>query len=347
MTKMYCLPALAFIASTILLGNDSRGQLREAETVDIASAVLNEVMSGPLKGIPASMLVDAKGVAVIPNVIKGSFVIGARHGKGVLVVRDENRNWHAPMFITLTGGNIGWQVGIQATDVILVFKTQRSIDGILSGKLTLGADAAVAAGPLGREATAATDERLKAEIYSYSRSRGLFAGVSFDGSVIQVDHFSDAAYYRSPAPGQPPAVPENAVKFVNQIAAYCRGAAPQAAAAQPQQPTLVPQHSTGGADALRDQLAKVAPALYEMLDPQWGAYLALPGEVFTGKGHPTPEMLNRCLAHFDAVVTDPRYRTLAQRPEFQSTYGLLKHYISARLQASAPLELPPPPADTP
>ena len=162
-----------------------------------AVTVLDEIMAVPGRAIPASMLADAEGVAVIPNVIKGGFVIGARYGNGVLVVK-ENGQWRAPVFIRLAGGNFGWQVGVQATDVILVFKTQRSVQGILSGTFTLGVDAAAAAGPVGRQAAAATDPALKSEIYSYSRSRGIFAGVSLDGSAITIRQDSTNAFYQQP-----------------------------------------------------------------------------------------------------------------------------------------------------
>jgi hypothetical protein len=113
---------------------------------------------------------------------------------GVLLVRDQNGAWHAPVFIELTGGNVGWQVGVQSTDIALVFKTPQSVSGLLDGKFTIGADAAVAAGPVGRQAGAATDSRLNAEIYSYRDSRGLFAGVALDGSVIKVESDRNAAY---------------------------------------------------------------------------------------------------------------------------------------------------------
>jgi hypothetical protein len=292
------------------------------------------------------MMADAQGIAILPNVIKGGFVVGARHGKGVLLVRDENGSWQTPTFISLTGGNIGWQVGLQATDLILVFRTRQSVQGILNGKLTIGADAAAAAGPVGRQAAAATDGRLKAEIYSYSRSRGLFAGVSIDGSVLKVDQFANATYYRSPNSGQPATVPASALQLLDQVAAYCDVSRLPAASLTGQQPALAEEHATRQADAVRNQLAQIAPKLYGLLDQQWGAYLALPAEVFTGDGHPSAEALTHSLAHFDTVAKDPRYRTLAERPEFQSTYGLLKQYISARPQDDNPLQLPPPPVET-
>jgi lipid-binding SYLF domain-containing protein len=325
-------------------------QAQEDASVRASAAVLNEIMGIRLKSIPMSMLANAHGIAIIPNVIKGSFVIGARHGKGVLLVRTEEGNWHAPAFISLTGGNIGWQIGVQATDVILVFKTRKSVDGILSGKLTIGADAAVAAGPVGRAASAATDGRLQAEIYSYSRSRGLFAGVAIDGSVLQVDHFASANYYRRPGPGQPAVVPPAALSLVQQVATYAN---PQTTVDPPEpsqhgivavQPEVVTRHGhLDESDIVRNELAKMAPELYRHLDEQWKAYLALPAEVFSGSGHPSSESLQNSITNFEAVRADAQFRSLTDRPEFQSTYGILRHYVSTLSEQDRPLNLPPPP----
>lgn len=165
------------------------------EKVDLASVILDEIMQIPEKGIPPSLLANAAGIAIIPNVLKVGLVVGGRFGRGVLVLRNAGGGWSDPVFISLTGGSFGWQIGAQSTDVILVFKTARSIQGILNGKFTLGADAAVAAGPVGRNMSGAVDTTLRAEIYSYSRSRGLFAGVSLEGSALQVNDDANAAYY--------------------------------------------------------------------------------------------------------------------------------------------------------
>ena len=204
-------PALVAGLLTLSLAPPAHAQnpSREEATIQAAGTVLDEVMAIPAKGIPRSMLESAEGVAIIPNVIKGGFIIGARYGTGVLVIK-ENGYWRAPVFIRLTGGNLGWQAGVQATDVVLVFKSQRSIQGILSGTFTLGVDAAAAAGPVGREASAATDVSLKSEIYSYSRSRGIFAGVSFDGSALTIDQFANAAYYQQAAAAGAGSVPPSA-----------------------------------------------------------------------------------------------------------------------------------------
>jgi lipid-binding SYLF domain-containing protein len=187
------LPAVALLLS--LVPAPARAESKEASKVESAAAVLEEIMAIPEKGIPPSLLKDAHGIAIIPGLIKVGFVVGGRYGTGVLAVREKDGGWSNPVFVSLAGGSVGWQIGAESTDVVLVFKTGKSIDGIMKGKFTLGADAAVAAGPVGRRAEAATDEKLKAEIFSYSRSRGLFAGVSLEGSALQIDDEADAAFY--------------------------------------------------------------------------------------------------------------------------------------------------------
>jgi lipid-binding SYLF domain-containing protein len=162
-----------------------------------AAGVLKEIMAIPEKGIPPALLSDAYGIAIIPGVIKLGFIVGGRYGTGVLMVRDKGGAWSSPAFVSLAGGGIGWQIGAQSTDIILVFKSRKSIDGLMKGKFTLGADAAVAAGPVGRSMEAATDVKLKSEIYSYSRNRGLFAGISLEGAALQIDDDANARFYAS------------------------------------------------------------------------------------------------------------------------------------------------------
>ena len=186
------------IAALAVSPGPARAGNREAATVDEAADVLSELAAIPARCIPPALMQDAAGVAVIPCMIKAGFVIGGRHGRGVLCVRQPDGSWSSPIFITMTGGSIGWQIGVQATDVVLVFKTRASVERVLQGKgkFTLGADAAVAAGPIGRQAEAATDAQLKAEIYSYSRSRGLFAGVALEGAALLVDDGGNESFYR-------------------------------------------------------------------------------------------------------------------------------------------------------
>jgi lipid-binding SYLF domain-containing protein len=157
--------------------------------------VLKEIMEAPDKSIPSDLLKDAHAIAVIPDMVKAGFIFGGRRGEGLISVKSPDGTWSNPSFITLTGGSVGFQAGVSSTDVILVFRTQRGVDSIVNGKFTLGADAAAAAGPVGRTASASTDSQMKAEIYSYSRSRGLFAGVALDGSALRIDYDANAAIY--------------------------------------------------------------------------------------------------------------------------------------------------------
>lgn len=168
---------------------------KEAARVEAAGEVMAQIMEIPEKQIPPALLAKAQGIAIVPGVIKVGFIVGGQYGNGVLLVRDGAGTWSNPVFVTLASGSVGWQIGAQSTDFVIVFTTRRGIDGIMKGKYTLGADASVAAGPIGRKAQAATDVELKAEIYSYSRSRGLFAGISLEGSALQVDDSANAAYY--------------------------------------------------------------------------------------------------------------------------------------------------------
>lgn len=179
----------------LILAVPGAAATREEERLVIATDVLGQLLRIPEQAVPPSLLSRAYAVAVIPNVVKFGFGVGARRGKGVVVVRRDDGTWSNPAFITITGGSIGWQIGAQSTDVILVFKSRRGVDGIASGKLTLGADASVAAGPVGRHTAVATDIQFEAEVYSYSRSRGLFAGVALEGSGVTMDDKANAAFY--------------------------------------------------------------------------------------------------------------------------------------------------------
>jgi lipid-binding SYLF domain-containing protein len=175
------------------------GAHEEARLIE-ASGVLEELFAQRDTSIPERLMARAYGIAVIPNVVKVAAVVGGRRGSGAMVVRDENGRFTDPIMVSLTGGNVGWQIGVQSTDIVLVFTTRKGIEGITDGKLTLGADASVAAGPVGRAASAGTDQAFSAEIYSYSRNRGLFAGISLDGSIIAIDSKSNSRLYGKSAP---------------------------------------------------------------------------------------------------------------------------------------------------
>ena len=214
---------LTLLAATALPARAGEEQNRRAEN---AVRVLKEVMQAPDKAIPQDLLRNAQAIAVIPDVIKAGFVVGGRHGQGVISVKTRDGTWSNPSFISLTGGSIGFQAGVSSTDVILVFRTQRGVDSIVHGKFTLGADASAAAGPVGRSAQAATDAQLKAEIYSYSRARGLFAGAALDGTALSIDNRANQAVYgdgvtaRRIFEGGVRSVPDAVVDFRDRLEEY-------------------------------------------------------------------------------------------------------------------------------
>jgi lipid-binding SYLF domain-containing protein len=195
MTKIHRIIPALLVLFLALPSASSVAASDETKRVESATEVLSKIMEIPESAIPPALLADAQGIAVIPSVIKVGLFVGGQYGRGVLVVRGKGGAWSNPVFVTLMSGSIGWQIGAESTDFVIVFKTPRSIEGIMKGQYTLGAEAAAAAGPVGRSVKASTDIELKAEIYSYSRSRGLFAGVSLEGSSLQVDDKSNAAFY--------------------------------------------------------------------------------------------------------------------------------------------------------
>ena len=202
---------------------------REEQRVADAADVLDQLLRIPEKTIPPSLLARAYAVAVIPDVVKAGFVFGVRRGKGILVIRQDDDSWSNPAFITLTGGSVGWQAGVESTDVILVFKTRKGVDNIENGKLTLGADASVSAGPVGRNAAVATDLEFEAEVMSYSRSRGLFAGVALEGSGVTMDRSANTRFYGSASmspekifSSSPNIAPDIANTFVQMLTAQTR-----------------------------------------------------------------------------------------------------------------------------
>lgn len=315
------------------------GQSWQEQAVSQSKQLLDETMEKALARIPQALLIDAHGVAIIPNVVKGGFIVGARFGRGVLLIRDPNGPWHAPVFITLTGGNVGWQAGVQSSDIILVFKSPRSIQGVLNGKLTLGADVAAAAGPVGRQGGVATDGQLQAEIYTYSRSRGLFAGVAIDGSVLQVDRLATGSYYGITNLQQTPVVPPAAQQLTESVARYAETIANGTAS----NPASAQQVGASESEVVRGQLVQLAPRLFDLLDESWKNYLGLPAWMFIGGAPADPAAVREVVARYDSVARDPRFTTLSSRPEFQSVYGLLKHYEQSIAPRSTSLQLPPPP----
>ena len=168
---------------------------REDVRADDAVRVVRQIQSIPEASIPDRLLEDAKAIVVVPDTIKAGFMLGGRRGLGLMATKTPDGTWSNPVFVKLAGASFGLQAGVQSADVILVFRSERGLDSVVNGKITLGADAGVAAGPVGRNAAAATDGQLKAEIWSWSRARGLFAGVALDGAVLQIDNDANQLVY--------------------------------------------------------------------------------------------------------------------------------------------------------
>lgn len=167
----------------------------QAERAQAAATVLTEIMNVPDKSIPEDLMGRATGIAVIPHVVKGALGVGGQYGKGLMAQRMANGQWSAPTFIDIGGGSVGFQIGVEATDLVLVFTNKEGVDSLLKGKVKLGADASVAAGPVGRKGEAGTDVKLNSAVYSYSRNKGLFAGVSLDGAALTIDDSGNEKAY--------------------------------------------------------------------------------------------------------------------------------------------------------
>ncbi len=255
------LATLLLAGSSVLSSIALAGPPEENRARD-AVEVLDKIMHIPEQSVPQSMLDDAHAIAVIPGVVKAGFVVGGRFGRGLISVRGADGTWSNPSFITIAGGSFGFQAGLQSTDVVLIFSTARGVDSIVHGKFTLGADASVAAGPIGRTAEASTDEQLKAEIYSYSRARGLFAGIALDGAALAIDNRSNAAIYghdttpRAIFEGRVNAPPVAVVDFRDRLEEYSASKRfhPRDAAPAQRQPT-----PNGDSERSQPQPAETVP----------------------------------------------------------------------------------------
>jgi lipid-binding SYLF domain-containing protein len=336
----------AVIQSTVCPANDPNTTISQSEQV------LAELIAIPGRQIPAHLLSQAQGLAIIPRVIKIGFVAGVRRGQGIVLVRDPDGSWSLPQFITLTGGSVGWQAGVQGTDVVLVFTTRRSVENLMKGKFTIGVDAAAAAGPVGRNASAATDTSLQAEILSYSRSRGLFLGASVDGSAIEINQAANMAFYGSNDPNAPQQIPPAATRMQSFVTELTGGVnvAPNPtdqSAAPPTYSNSVMQATAitpVRVEALRQSLVASSAQLSQLLNPEWERYLALPAELQNPANGPDLTALENVFARYQRVSGDPKFADLTARPEFQSTKDLLREYIDATRTAMPTLVLPPPPA---
>lgn len=185
-TMLTCFLAVGLMAAPAVAQDSPRNIKDEVEQSQKAAKVFHEIMTAPDQAIPASVLADATCVAVFPEVIKAAFGVGGQGGRGVASCRTA-QGWSAPAYFGLGGGSFGWQIGVEVTDFVMLFMNDAGMNSLLSSKVTLGADASVAAGPVGRQAGAETDGKLNAQILSYSRSKGLFAGVALKGTVIQTN----------------------------------------------------------------------------------------------------------------------------------------------------------------
>jgi len=185
---------LAVILSVTSIGWAATDREATNDRLDHAGTVLHEIMAAPDKGIPEEVLEHAKCIAVVPHMIKGGFVFGAENGRGVATCRSAN-GWSAPMFFAITGGSWGLQIGMEGVDLVMIIQNERGMRQLLSSKFSLGADASAAAGPVGRHASANTDWKLDAEILTYSRAKGAFAGLTLNGASIRHDEDSTKAIY--------------------------------------------------------------------------------------------------------------------------------------------------------
>ena len=239
---------LLLLMSGYALAADTRAKV--VQRLDAAGEIMDEIMAAPDKGIPEEVLSSAECVAIVPSFLKGGFVVGGAYGKGVATCRTPN-GWSAPAFFRMEGGSVGFQIGGEAVDLVMLIMNQKGMQRLMSSKFQLGADAAAAAGPVGRHAEGDTDWKMRAEVLTYSRSRGLFAGISLKGNTLRQDKDDTRAFYgrmvpfRTSLTGAIPA-PADAHTFLAAVAKYALRAAGEkpsqpAAKTEPAQPAAQPQ----------------------------------------------------------------------------------------------------------
>jgi len=214
---------IVLLAAQVAVASDREDDVSRTRK---AAQVFKEIMDTPDRGIPHDLLESAKCIAIIPGDVKFALIFGGSYGRGVASCRTAH-GWSAPMFVAIEGGSVGYQIGGSSTDLIMLFMNDHALHSLLSDKFKLGADASVAAGPVGRKAAASTDLKLNAEILSYSRSKGIFAGVSLDGAVLQADKSGDQALYGDNVDrhdildGKVP-VPKSAMGLIQELRDYGR-----------------------------------------------------------------------------------------------------------------------------
>src|SRR3954447_13266649 len=198
MKKLALLLTLAMFATAAFAGDDRTDDVSRLQS---AATVLDEIMAAPDKGIPEEIVGSAKCIAIVPSMLKGGFVVGGAYGKGVASCKTD-KGWSAPAFFTVEGGSFGLQIGGQAVDLIMIIMNDSGMQNLLASKFKLGADASVAAGPVGRHAEGMTDWKMRAQVLTYSRARGAFAGLTFNGAVIHTDGDSVRAFYGRQVPNR-------------------------------------------------------------------------------------------------------------------------------------------------
>lgn len=194
MKKSACLAVVAVVLSCFLLADDQPKESKATDRVQAAGDALSEIQAAPDKGIPQEILGSAECVAVVPSMLKAGFIVGAKYGRGLASCRTP-KGWSAPAFFMISGGSFGLQIGGQAVDLVMLIMNKNGMQHLLSSQFALGADASVAAGPVGRHAEGNTDWKMRAEVLTYSRARGVFAGVSLNGAVVKQDKSSTREFY--------------------------------------------------------------------------------------------------------------------------------------------------------
>src|SRR5579863_6795054 len=194
MKKFLRLALFVCVGSFCLLASDEAKETKAADRAEAAAQVLDEIQGAPDKGIPQEVLGSAECVAVVPSMLKGGFIVGGKYGRGLASCRTA-KGWSAPAFFVVTGGSFGFQIGGQAVDLVMLIMNKDGMKHLLSSEFALGADASVAAGPVGRHAEGNTDWKMRAEVLTYSRARGFFAGVSLNGAVVKQDKGTTREFY--------------------------------------------------------------------------------------------------------------------------------------------------------
>jgi lipid-binding SYLF domain-containing protein len=229
MKKLLLLCVVACLAVSMFAKDEDEDQNKAEDRVKAAGTVLDEIEAAPDQGIPEEVLGSAQCVAVVPTMIKGGFIVGARFGRGVASCRTP-KGWSAPAFFTIKGGSFGLQIGAQAVDLVMLIMNDNGMKNLLNSEFKLGADASVAAGPVGRHAAADTDWKLKAQVLSYSRARGLFAGLELSGAAVSQDKDATRQFYGRMVPFKTALTgtidaPTNAYPFLNTLAKWAKTAA--------------------------------------------------------------------------------------------------------------------------